>query len=95
MYVFLCVATTTWDLNHGLGGLFPEYAFLNLLLALFIAFDSIWLISILFRFRHPKIFEKLALCAIAAALWTGVVCLETHMEDFWYKRAQKELNEHN
>ena len=93
--IFLFVAICTWDLDHGFGGLFPEYAFLHLLLPLFIAFDSIWLLSILFRFRHPKIFQKLALLAIVAAFWTCVVGIDSHMENFWYKQAQKELNDHN
>jgi hypothetical protein len=93
--IFLFVDASTWDLDHGLGGLFPEYAFLHVLLPLFIAFDSIWLLSILFRFRHPKIFQKLALLAIIAAFWTGVVGISIHMENFWHEEAQKELNEHN
>ena len=93
--VFLYVAISTWDLDHGLGGLFLEYAFLNLLLPLFIALDSIWLFSILFRFRHPKVFQKLALLAVVAAFWTCVVGIDSHMENFWCKQAQKELNEHN
>jgi hypothetical protein len=96
MLIYLFVASTTWNLNHALGGLFAEYAFLNLLLPLFIVFNSIWLILIFFRFRHPKLFQKLVLLvAIVAAFWTGVIGIETHMDKFWQEQAQKELNEHN
>ena len=95
MLVFLFVAGTTWDLDHALGGLFIEYAFLNLLLPLFVVFNSIWLLLILFRFRHAKPFHKLGLLAIIAAFWMGVVRIENHMDRFWHDQAQKELNEHN
>jgi hypothetical protein len=67
MIIYLLVASTTWDLDHALEGLFPEYAFLNLLLPLFIVFISIWLILIFVRFRHPNSFQKLVLLAIVAA----------------------------
>jgi hypothetical protein len=95
MFIYLLVASTTWDLDHALGGLFPEYLFLNLLLPLFIVFNLIWLILIFFRFRHPKSFQKLVLLAIIAAFWMGVIGIETHMDKFWHEQAQKELNEHN
>jgi hypothetical protein len=72
MIIYLLVASTTWDLDHALEGLFPEYAFLNPLLPLFIVFNSIWLILIFVRFRYPNSFQKLVLLAIVAAFWKGV-----------------------
>ena len=93
--IYLLVASTTWDLDHALGGLFPEYGFLNLLLPLFIVFNSILLILIIFRFRCPNSFQKLVLLAIVAAFWTGVIGIDIHMDKFWHEQAQKESNEHN
>ena len=93
--IYLLVASTTWDLNHALGGLFPEYGFLNLLLPHFIIFNSIWLILIIFRFRHPNSFQKLFLLMIVVAFWISVIGIEAHEDKFWNEQAQKELNEHN
>jgi len=95
MLIYLFVAINTWDLDHALGGLFPEYAFLNLLLPLFIIFNLIWLVLIFFRFRRTKSFQILALFAIVAALWAGLIGIETHEDKFWHEQAQKELDDHN
>jgi len=95
LLIYLWVASATWDLNHELGGLFLEYAVLNLLLPIFIVFNSIWLILIFFRFRHSKIIPKLVLLAIVVTFWVGVRGIEIHEAKFWYEQAQKELNENN
>ena len=95
MLVYLFVAMLTWDLDHALGGLFLEYGILNLFLPLFIVFNSIWLILILFRFRYADSFKKLFLLAIVVVFWTGVIGIEIHVDNYWHEQAQKELNEHN
>jgi hypothetical protein len=95
MLIYLFVAMLTWDMDHALGGLFPEYGFQNLLLPLFIVFNSIWLILIIFRFRHPNSFHELVLLATVAAFWTGVISIDIHVDNYWHEQAQKELNEHN
>jgi hypothetical protein len=95
MLIYLFVAINTWDLDHALGGLFPEYAFLNLLLPLFIIFNLIWLVLILFHFRRSKSFQILVLFAIVASFWVGVIGIENHEDKFWHEQAQKELNGHN
>jgi hypothetical protein len=95
MIIYLFVASMTWNLDFHLNGLFPEYGILNLLLPLFIVFNLIWLILIIFRFQYPNSFQKLVLLATVAAFWAGIIAIEIHVDNYWHEQAQKELNEHN
>ena len=83
--VFLCIAFETWDSNHALPGLFPEFAIEALVLLLFALLNLSWLIKILLY----RVWSGLLVFLAVGLLWTAAYKINQHYLLCWSKLVEE------
>jgi hypothetical protein len=71
LLVWMALAASTWDLDHALGGLFPEFALMNLGLMLAPAFNiCAFVLVCVYVVRSKKLLSLLYLLYLGVLVWT-------------------------